>query len=136
MNKLITFFSWHNLTSSFSEVTRYAKWELLVLGILIITGIFLYWFSERKKTARFYKKFIKKVGDALIYIPALLTLLVLAQYLEVDGMGLKIYFILPLMIWLIWIIFLIYYRIVVIPKLWDEYFKRKQTEKYLKNGKR
>ena len=106
------------------------------MGILIISGIFLYWYVERKKTARFYKKFIKKMGDALIYIPALLTLLVLAQYLEVDGMGLRIYFVLPLVIWLIWIFFLIYYRVVVIPKLWDEYYKRKQTEKYLTNGKR
>lgn len=102
-----------------------------VFIVLIIASLVLYITVEKKKIPKFQKRFIRKVGDFLLYMPMLFLMIVLAVYAKVNSINLPIYVAILGVIWLIWLIFLIYYRLVIVREFWRLYFKQKKEEKYI-----
>lgn len=102
-----------------------------VILILVVASIVCFVTADKKKIPKFQKRFIRKVGDFLLYIPILFSVVVLAVYAMVNSINLPIYIAILGLIWLIWLVFLIYYRIVVISEFWKLYYKQKKEEKYI-----
>jgi len=109
---------------------------LIIMGfflILAVAGFIVHYLAEKRKLPRFYKRFIRWIGDFLIYLP-LLIILILS--IPLAGFSVANYFlVISLLIWLIWFIFLVYYRIVKVSKLWFRYHQLERKEKYQKNAK-
>jgi len=103
-----------------------------ILGLMIIIGFFMPSFFSKKVLPRFYKRYMKWIGDFLIYIPVVFAFL-LAVYLAGFPVA-NYFFVFTFVIWLIWFVFLVYYRIVNVSKLWYKYHEQKRKEKYKKNG--
>jgi hypothetical protein len=128
-------FSWAYLTQTPSIQMRYSLIFTIILAIFLVFGGTLQIVNQRKIYPRFYKKFIKRIGDFFIYIPFILILLILARLGGVTVLSMRIYLVAILFIWLIWFFYLVYYRLVIIPAMWSKYKHRKREESYRKNGK-
>ena len=130
--QISTIFSVAYLNESINLTSRNAIIALIALALIAICGIVLQLFIEKRKTPRFYRRFVKWIGDFLLYIPLTLVFL-LAIYFT--GFQVKrLFFLIILVIWLIWFLFLLYYRIARVSALWYKYREFKRREKYQKNG--
>ena len=105
-----------------------------IIAALIVASIVTFFVIEKRKLPRFQKHFIRKVADFMLYMPTLFLLVVLAVYAGVDSLSLPVLALSLGAIWLIWFIFLVYYRLVVVKEFWKLYYKQKKEEKYI-NGK-
>lgn len=128
-------FSWKYLTSTPSDSLKYPIPILAILFALIIAGFILQFASNRNQAPRFYKKFTSHIMAFLLYMPVLLIFLVLIRVAGIEGAQNLVWSAFILAIWLIWFLFLIYYRIVVVAQMWRKYHEVKKEEKYFKNDK-
>lgn len=131
--QISTIFSQAYLNESINLTTKNAIIALVVLALFVVCGIALQLFIDKKKAPHFYKRLIKWIGDFLLYIPLIIVFL-LAVYLAGFQVK-KLFFLIILAIWLIWFLFLVYYRIAKVSALWYKYREFKRKEKYQNNGK-
>jgi hypothetical protein len=123
-------FSWEYLTNPLQKPEN--LWPYFVsLTVLIAISVILHAVADRIKIPRFQKRFLRKIADFLFYIPILFQFILLAMYTGVKSLSLPIYILLLGLIWLIWLCFLIYYRLVILKEFWQLYLKQKQEEKYI-----
>jgi len=130
--QISTFFSVAYLNESINLTRQNAIIALIVFALFVVFGIALQIFIGKRKAPHFYKRFIKWIGDSLLYIPLILVFL-LSIYLAGFQVK-KLFFLIILIIWLIWFLFLVYYRIAKVSKLWYKYRELKRKEKYQENG--
>ena len=133
INTIPNLFSWKYLTTPPSGNFRYPIPALVILLLLIGAGFALQIITEKKIAPRFLKKFRGYIANFLIYIPLVLIFLTLARISGISGMENPIWVAFTLGVWLIFFLYLIYYRLVVVKKMWIEYYKIKDEEKYTKN---
>jgi hypothetical protein len=126
---------WKYLIRTTTAPIKYSLVIVIILFLFIIAGFTSQLFIEKKSAPRFYKDFLRRIGDVLIYMPLLLIFLVGGRYLGIEGLSRPLYLEICVAAWLIWILFLVYYRVVILPKYWMKYNKVKQEEKYLKYAK-
>lgn len=123
-------FTWEYLTTPIERPDIIWPYFAIILA-LIVASIVCFIVADKKKLPKFQKRFIRKVGDFLLYIPILFSVVVLAVYAMIDSINLPIVIAILGLIWLIWLVFLIYYRIVVVREFWKLYYKQKKEEKYI-----
>jgi len=128
------FFNWKYLTSAPAQSFKYPIPTLTILLVCIALGFLTQFLTERKTAPKFYKKFLGSVANFLIYPPVILIFLVFAKIGGVAGVENTIWVAITLALWLIYFLYLIYYRLVVVAKLWRKYQEVKREEKYFKNG--
>ena len=133
--KVSQLWDWQYLIRTDVAPIKYSLVIVIILFSLIVVGFISQFFVEKKSAPRFYKDFLKRIGDVLIYIPLLLIFLVGGRYLGIEGLSRPIYLEVCIAVWLIWILFLLYCQIAILPKYWRKYNKVKQEEKYLKYAK-
>lgn len=126
---------WKYLIHTTTTPIQYSLAIVIKLFLFIVAGFVFQLFIEKKSAPRFYKDFLRRVGDVLIYMPLLLIVLVGGRYLGIESLSRPLYLEICVAVWLIWILFLLYYRVAILPKYWREYGKVKQEEKYLKYAK-
>ena len=127
--------SWDYLTESPEAELRYAILITVVLGLIGAAGIVFQTISNRPYYPRFYKKYLKRIGDFLFYVPLLLILFVIIRILGLDSLNLRIIPVVIIIIWLIWLGYLVYYRIAIVSRRWAEYRALKRREKYIYGSK-
>jgi len=128
------FFSLDYLNSSAPPTIRYWIVYVVVFTLVIATGLFIQFYFGRKVLPKFRKKFYKRLGDFLVYVPLVYLLLISVRRAGLEGLNKRIFVVILALIWLIWLGFLLYYRIAVVPKFQRLYLKRQREEKYIKNG--
>lgn len=107
---------------------------IIILAAAIVFGAVLQYISVKKSYPRFYKRFLKRVGDLFLYIPFILVILILSRLGGLTALSSRLYLVVFIVIWLIWFCFLVYYRLVIIPAMWLKYEHRKREESYIKHG--
>ena len=128
----IQYFNPDHLREGINLPLAYVYIGLGVFVLMIAGGFVLQLFISKRTLPKFYKRFVRWIGDFLIYIP-LIFILFLGIYLA----GFTVYnyfFVFAFVIWLIWFVFLVYYRIVKVSGLWYKYREQKRKEKYKKNA--
>lgn len=106
----------------------------ILFGLSILTAITLYFLSARRKV-KFEKVFYKRLADGLLYIPIVLILYVFLRQMGIAIATQRIFFLILVLIWLIWLGYLVYYRLVVIVEFKRIYEKKKNKERYINYGK-
>ena len=137
MSEIIDFtklFNWDYLTQTPPLQMRHGLAFIIILAALIFFGAGLQIYNFKKTYPRFYKRFIKRLADFFLYMPFLLIMLILARLGGLSALSIRFYLVLFLAIWLIWFLFLVYYRLVIIPAMWLKYEHRKREESYVKHG--
>lgn len=134
MINLKEIFTLEHLFSPATEPMPYGLYFFAVLGLCLLFSIYLY-FIAKKKPIKFQKKFFKNIADALFYLPILMILYIFIRRGGLEIASQRIIFLVMAVLWLIWLGYLLYYRLAVISRLYLEYGKRKREEKYLRNGK-
>ena len=114
---------------------RYALLLAVLIALITIAGIVLQIIADRRPYPKFYKKYLKRIGDFLIYIPIALIFFEAARLLGLEALSRRIIIVAIVIIWLIWFIYLIYYRLVYVKRLWGEYHALKRKEKYFHGSK-
>ena len=128
-------FSWKYLTTPPSGNFKYSIPTFVILLLMIGSGFALQIRTERKTTPRFQKRFLGYLAAFLIYIPLVLIFLALARIGGISGMDNPLWVAIALGLWLIFLVYLIYYRLVVVRKMWIKYYQIKNEEKYFKDVK-
>ncbi len=128
------FFTYNHLFTPTNEPMHYVLYFFSLLGICLLISIYLY-FIAKKKPIKFQKNFYRRVADSLFYLPVLMILYLFIRRGGLQIASQRIIFLSMLVLWLIWLGFLLYYRLAVISRLYLEYSKKKREERYLKNGK-
>lgn len=100
---------------------RYGSILISVFAAIVIAGLIMQIIVEKRKYPKFYKRYLKRIGDWLIYMPLLIVFLLLARLFDIGGVDSRIYLAAALAIWLIWFLYLLYYRIVVVRRFWKLY---------------
>lgn len=129
-----TFFSFSHLFEPATTPMSYVLYFFAVFGLALIASIVLYYLAN-KQPVRFQKDYFKKIADSLFYLPILMILYLFIRRAELEMLSQRAIFLTLLILWLIWLGFLLYYRLAVIPKLYLEYSKKKREENYLRYGK-
>jgi len=128
------FFSYKHLFLPTTEPMRYPIYFFVVFGLAIISSVILY-FIAKQKPVKFQKNFFRRVGDSLFYIPILSILYLFIRRAQVEPGSQRAILLSLVIIWLISLIFLVYYRLAVVRKLYFELSKKKREENYLRHGK-
>jgi len=128
-------FDWVYLTESPAANLRCGAVYLAILAVFIIGGLVIQIISARKKYPKFYKKFLKRLGDFFIYLPTLSIFFILARLSGISGLNKRVYLVSVILIWLIWFCLMIYYRLAVVSKMWLQYKTYKEEERYYQNVK-
>jgi len=115
------FFNWSYLTKNPGSDLRYGSILISVFAAIVIAGLIMQIIVEKRKYPKFYKRYLKRIGDWLIYMPLLIVFLLLARLFDIGGVDSRIYLAAALAIWLIWFLYLLYYRIVVVRRFWKLY---------------
>ena len=123
------------LTENPTSPMKSAIFLLVVFVLAIIGSIILSIIAEKRSYPKFYKKYILRWSDSLLYIPIVAIIFVLSRVGGISGLDKRMNLLILLAIWLIWIIFMVYYRMFVVSKLWAKYETHRRQEGYLKNGK-
>ncbi|MDH4358739.1 MAG: hypothetical protein OEV37_02220 [Candidatus Berkelbacteria bacterium] len=128
------FFSWGYLNASASTILRYWIVYVVIFALLIVVGLFIQFYFGRKTLPKFRKKFYKRLGDFLVYPPLVYLFLITVRRAGLEGLNKRILPVSLALIWLIWLGFLVYYRIAVVSKLQKMYLEQRRKEKYIRNG--
>jgi uncharacterized membrane protein len=128
------FFSYDHLFTPATEPMHFALYFFVIFGLSLLVAIYLF-LTAKSKPIKFQKTFSKRMGDGLFYLPTLMILYIFIRRGGLEMASQRIIFLILLFGWLIWLVFLIYYRLAVISKLYLEYNKRKREEKYIRHGK-
>jgi Na+/glutamate symporter len=129
------FFALDYLNQSAPPRLRYALPIAIVIALISVAGIVMQVICDRRSYPKFYKRYLKRIGNFLIYIPIALILVEAARLLGLEGLNRRIVFVGLVAIWLIWLIYLIYYRLVYVNRLWGEYHALKRKEQYFHGSK-
>ena len=105
------------------------------LAACLVAGVVLQIILARRKFPKFHKGFMYKISNFLIYIPFFLAFFLFARLAGLDQFGQRFFLVGLSAIWLIWFIFLVYYRVVVISRMWVKYNEQKRKEEFLRHGK-
>ena len=134
MINLKEFFTYTHLFTPTTEPMRFVLYFFAVFGLCILIAIYLFFIAKRKRI-KFQKTFYRQVADALFYLPILMILYIFIRRGGLEIASERAIFLLLIVSWLIWLGFLLYYRLAVISRLYLEYDKKKKEEKYIRNGK-
>lgn len=106
-------------------------WFIFSFVVLaIVFSFILQYLQEKKVMPKFQRNFLIKISNWLLYIPTISLMFLLALYFDIPALSIYLYFVILGFIWLIWFLFLLYYRLVTISFLSKKYKEKKQTEKY------
>jgi predicted ferric reductase len=128
-------FNWEFLKTPLSGPSQYGLVYIIILVIIVIFGLTFQTIIGRRTYPKFYKKFLYKIAAFLIYIPVILIFLNLIIISGINLLTNPIYSVATVAIWLIWFLYLVYYRVVIVKRYWVKYKTYKKEENYLKNGK-
>lgn len=131
---LADFFNWSHLTISPSSNIKYFWVYIAVLAVLVIAGFVLGVYLSRTKQPRFKKRFLYHIDNFLIYIPIALLIHLLTRKAGIEPFNTRLIAVILGGIWLIWLGFLLYYLLVIMPKFSRLYVEEKRREKYIKDG--
>lgn len=134
LSNIKNFFSYNYLIATPSEPINYSLYIYILLALLVIGSLLLKLYLGRKVLPVFYKRFLRRISDAFLYMPIAVALFVAVRNTGIEGVSARLYLDLVLLIWLIWLGFLVYFRLVEIPVLWQEYKKKKREERYINHG--
>ena len=123
------------LTSVPTTPVRFFWYWIGFLALCFIGGTVMQIILHRRKLPKFYKGYLFNVANFLIYIPFFLALFLFARLAQLDQFSKPLFVVGLSTIWLIWFIFLVYYRVVVISRMWTKYNEQKRKEEFLENGK-
>ena len=119
-----------------TEPAKYASWYIAVLVLLIVFGFILQSVSEKRVYPRFYKKYLSRLGSLFIYLPTVFVLLILVRMAGIFDLAAPVYYLVIFVAWLIWFVFLLYYRLAVVSRLWARYRQEERERKYIKHDKK
>ena len=123
-------FSKNYLFDSPSTEIRYV-WEIyLVLVALLVTGLVMQFINDRRIMPKFYRRYLHFISNSLIWFPVVLILLLFLRKAGLEPLNQRFYPVAALGIWLIYVGFLIYYRLVKVKKMWFKYREQKEQKKY------
>lgn len=114
---------------------NYWIYLVITLVIMIIISFYLNWKISKTKQPKFYKSYLKRFYDSLLYFPLIFIILIFSRIGGIYPINIRILVVANAFIWLIWLAFLVYYRIVNIPSLWQKYYHHKREEEYKSHGK-
>ena len=128
------FFTYNYLIATPSDPIAYSLYFYILLLLLMAGGVYIKIYIAKRTMPAFYKKFLRRISDALLYPPIFVALFIFIRNAGIEGLAGRAYLDLILLGWLIWLSFLLYFRIVEIPVYWQEYKKKKREERYINHG--
>ena len=102
----------------------------IFFGLCCILGLF-FWIWSRRAPRPFWQKYRIKVANLFFYYGIIGLLLVLARWQGIPYLGSRFFMLLELLIFVIWGLSIIYFRLIILPKEIKEFERKTQFEKYL-----
>ena len=108
------------------------QYLVFIFGFLIILAV-IFWFiyGRPKKRIPIYAKLQSKVFNLFCYTGLIGLVLIFFRWQQIAYLGSRFFMLLLLLIFIIWGIYIIYFRLKIVPKEIKKYQEKKQFEKYL-----
>jgi len=108
-----------------------------IFGFFIILGIFFWvWNAREKNQLFFWKKYKAKLFNLFIYTGLVGLILVFSRWQEIPYLGSRLFLIIDLLVFIVWGLIILYFRMLILPKEIINYRKIKDFEKYLPKNKK
>lgn len=128
-------FDWEYLSSYVSKKFAFANEFAIVLLVIFSASLLAYFFITKKKLPKFLKRHYIILANTGIFGSIYFLFLIFARVQGLSYLNLRSTFVISALFFVIWLIFLLVYRIIKISSLMDQYKVYKRKEKYL-YGKR
>ena len=116
------------LSETFPKQTGLYQYLYIVFG-LMIAGAVVFYFLKRKSNNKLTKNLYSQIFTWLLTIGLIGPLLLFFRYQQIAYLGSRIMLILLILVFVVWGIFILYIKFIVMP---GEIIKQKAKEKYEK----
>ena len=131
-------FDWQYLAEDAPARLAHSTSLTIFFGAIFVLSAVSYFILAKKKLPRFLKRFYYWIVYTGLYGSVYFLFLIFSRTQGLNFFKLRSVFIISVVLVLIWLIFLLIYRIIIVSRLIDQYKVYKRKEKYLhgKSSKR
>lgn len=108
------------------------RYLVFIFGFLVVIAI-ANWFWYRRKFIKIpiYREIRSKFFNILFYPSVVGLFLIFCRWQAIPYLGSRFFLALLLMVFIIWLIYLLYFRLIIFPKEIEEHLKQENFNKYL-----
>ncbi len=103
----------------------------IVFAVFVVLGIFFWIWYNRKTEFAFWKEFRYRLFNLFFYIGLVGLVLVFSRWQGIPYVGSRFFILVDFLIFIIWGMWIIYFRLIIIPKEIKKFERKQQFEKYL-----
>ena len=111
------------------------RFLVFLFGFLVIIAI-VSWFWYRRKFIKFpiYREIRSKLFNILFYPGVIGLFLIFCRWQAIPYLGSRFFLALLIIVFNIWLIYLLYFRLIIFPKEIKKQLKQENFKKYLPKG--